>query len=179
MVAHLNYNKRRFGDKYFMVCVPMSHYETSFFHAFRRHCLVKTESYYVKDQVPMTGETHGGIQAYSTKGAADLRMYSEKVSQVHNSIDLTKNDLWWGRLSYQNSVVTFGEHCEALTDNERELYSLGFHVHYEKYGKSKSTLGLQYLLHVDKHYRRYEQGLMLNDMTTAELELTDLEHWDL
>lgn len=91
----------------------------------------------------------------------------------------TKNNLLWDRLSYQNSVITFGEHYESLAGSQKELRFMSFMVDDEKHGRSKSRLGLQYLVHLNNYYQRFDTGLDMEDMTTFELELTNTEHWDL
>lgn len=73
-------------------------------------------------------------------------------------MDFTKNNLWWDRRSYQNSVVTFGEHYESLTESQRELYCTGCKADFEMCGRSNSRVGLQYLIHFDNYYRRLTTG---------------------
>lgn len=99
--------------------------------------------------------------------------YSWLFGTLLNSMDFSRNNLWWGRLAYQDSVVTFGAHYESLSLWDKELYFAESKVDYTKDEKLKASIGNQ-----DPN-QHFEDGLDLRIMTEDERDLTNVDHWNL
>lgn len=55
-----------------------------------------------------------------------------------------------------------------------ELYFGELKMNYEKFGKSKASGGLMYLIHLDVYHQHFVNGLSLQ-----QLVLTETDHWNL
>lgn len=72
--SYLNYYKRSHEGKSFMVCVPLSNFESNVIGAFRHHYLEDGEPDYFQSQLPKSAETYRGIHVYSIKNVQQLQM---------------------------------------------------------------------------------------------------------
>lgn len=100
-----------------MVCIPLSNHAMHFFTTFLRHYAEKGESYHFENQLPMMAEAYRGILDYSAKKFQQLRIYYEGTSEYEmkgyswasgtllNSMDFTKNNLWWVQGQRRTAVL--------------------------------------------------------------------------